>query len=109
VAGPARQAVGAGQRWAALLRAQVGGEIEISQRLKRFSTIVDKLRREPTMQLTTMEDIGGVRAILRNQALVDEVAPELRTQPRWKVRRVREYVTGRDLGPRPMLGEVSED
>jgi hypothetical protein len=27
-------------------------------------TIIDKLRREPTMKLTTMQDIGGVRAIL---------------------------------------------
>jgi putative GTP pyrophosphokinase len=36
----------------------------VAQRLKRLPTIIDKLRRHPNMQLTTMQDIGGVRAIL---------------------------------------------
>ncbi|MGH3991436.1 MAG: hypothetical protein ACRDSN_03120, partial [Pseudonocardiaceae bacterium] len=31
----------------------------VTQRLKRRATIIDKLCREPTMALTTMEDIGG--------------------------------------------------
>ena len=30
-----------------------------AQRLKRMPTIIDKLRRYPTMQLTEMQDIGG--------------------------------------------------
>ncbi len=34
------------------------------QRLKRLPTIVDKLVRFPSMQLSTMQDIGGLRAIL---------------------------------------------
>lgn len=38
-------------------------EIEVSQRLKRVPTIVDKLVGEPTMQLATMQDIGGCRAV----------------------------------------------
>jgi ppGpp synthetase/RelA/SpoT-type nucleotidyltranferase len=79
---------------------KVGAEPNVTQRLKRFSTIVDKLRREPTMQLTTMEDIGGVRAVLPTQEQVDAVAHELRTQPRWTVRRVREYIAGRAPGPK---------
>jgi len=37
-----------------------------AQRLKRMPTIIDKLRRYPAMKLTTMQDIGGVRAILAN-------------------------------------------
>jgi len=37
-----------------------------AQRLKRMPTIIDKLRRHPTMKLTTMQDIGGLRAILGN-------------------------------------------
>jgi putative GTP pyrophosphokinase len=41
-----------------------GYQVEVSQRLKRFPTILDKLRREPTMQLSTMQDIGGCRAVL---------------------------------------------
>jgi ppGpp synthetase/RelA/SpoT-type nucleotidyltranferase len=45
-------------------------EVEVSQRLKRVPTIVDKLRREPTMQLASMQDIGGCRAVLGS---IDEV------------------------------------
>jgi len=46
------------------LRSVVGTEgctVEVTQRLKRVPTIVDKLRREPTMQLASMQDIGGCR------------------------------------------------
>ncbi|TDL01546.1 hypothetical protein EI067_00400 [Mycobacterium paragordonae] len=41
-------------------------QIEVSQRLKRIPTIVDKLRREPKMMLGRMADIGGCRAVLRD-------------------------------------------
>jgi putative GTP pyrophosphokinase len=41
-----------------------GCRIEVSQRLKRLNTIIDKLVREPTMALSTMQDIGGCRAVL---------------------------------------------
>lgn len=43
-----------------------GLPIEVSQRLKRLPTIADKLTREPTMQLATMQDIGGSRAVFDN-------------------------------------------
>ena len=49
------------------LRSMVKSEkctVEVSQRLKRLPTIVGKLVREPTMQLSTMQDIGGCRAVL---------------------------------------------
>jgi putative GTP pyrophosphokinase len=39
-------------------------ELQVSQRLKRMTTILDKLVREPTMQLASMQDIGGCRAVL---------------------------------------------
>lgn len=39
------------------------GEVQIAQRHKRRPTIVDKLLREPSMQLSTMHDIAGCRAI----------------------------------------------
>lgn len=45
-------------------------EVEVSQRLKKAMTIIDKLVREPTMQLANMQDIGGCRAVLNS---VDEV------------------------------------
>jgi putative GTP pyrophosphokinase len=47
-----------------------GCRVEVTQRLKRVPTIIDKLGREPTMQLATMQDIGGCRAVLGS---VDDV------------------------------------
>lgn len=38
----------------------------IAQRLKRMPSIVTKLQRFPAMQLDRMQDIGGVRIILKN-------------------------------------------
>lgn len=38
--------------------------VDVSQRLKRAPTIVDKLEREPTLSLARMQDIGGCRAVL---------------------------------------------
>ena len=46
--------------------------VEVSQRLKRVPTIIDKLTREPTMQLANMQDIGGCRSVLDS---IDEVRP----------------------------------
>lgn len=47
-----------------------GCKVEVSQRLKRMSTILDKIRREPTMAVGNMQDVGGCRAVLDS---VDEV------------------------------------
>jgi len=47
-----------------------GCQVEVSQRLKRLRTIVDKLMRHPNMGLTTMQDIGGCRAVLKS---IDEI------------------------------------
>jgi ppGpp synthetase/RelA/SpoT-type nucleotidyltranferase len=76
-----------------------GVESEITQRLKRFSTILDKLQREPRMVLSRMEDIGGVRAILPHQDQIDAIVRDLESQPRWTIRRKREYIEGRE-GPK---------
>jgi putative GTP pyrophosphokinase len=68
-----------------------GCEVEVSQRLKRIPTIIDKLRREPTMGLETMADIGGCRAVLNS---IDEIR---RVEARVKHRRppvnYHDYVT----------------
>lgn len=53
--------------------AKVGKKIIVARRLKRLSTIIDKLER-PTLdgettngiRLTRMQDIGGCRAIVKN-------------------------------------------
>jgi len=42
--------------------------------MKQLTTIVEKLRRHPTMNLDRMQDIAGCRAILPTFASVDRVA-----------------------------------
>lgn len=37
---------------------------EVTQRLKRRQTILDKIQREPTLDLSRMQDIGGCRAVV---------------------------------------------
>ncbi len=64
--------------------------MSVAQRLKKFPTILDKLSKYPTMRLTEMEDIGGVRAVLPTQEAADEVSRRLRKN--WKVHRYRDYV-----------------
>jgi len=54
------------------------GDPIVAQRLKRMPTIIDKLRRFPAMQLTTMQDIGGVRAVLKTVTQVYKLADEYR-------------------------------
>lgn len=46
-------------------RARTAGvEAEITQRLKRRQTILEKVQREPTLDLSRMQDIGGCRAVV---------------------------------------------
>lgn len=45
----------------------------IAQRLKRLPSIAIKLRDNPNMKLSQMQDMGGCRAILRNMAQVDRL------------------------------------
>lgn len=68
-----------------------GCRVEVSQRLKRFFTIVDKLSREPNLPLSSMQDIGGVRAVLDS---VDEIRRvESRLRHRRPVVHTSDYVT----------------
>ncbi len=49
-----------------VVRTELCSRVEVSQRLKRAPTIVDKLARESTLSLPRMQDIGGCRAVLRS-------------------------------------------
>lgn len=42
----------------------------VAQRLKRRATIIHKLGRHPNIQLTTMQDVGGCRAVLPDRESV---------------------------------------
>ena len=48
----------------------------VAQRLKRMPTIIDKLRRYSAMQLTTMQDIAGIRAILSTVTQAEKLTEE---------------------------------
>ncbi len=61
-----------------------------AQRLKRLTTIIDKLEREPKMQVTQMQDVAGVRALLPSLTHLYAVSRRLRKT--WTVIRVRDYV-----------------
>lgn len=45
----------------------------VGQRLKRAPSVIAKLQRFPSMRLTQMQDIAGLRAILGNQSKVDRL------------------------------------
>lgn len=45
----------------------------VAQRLKRFSSAMNKLVREPQMKLSQMQDLGGCRAILSDVGAVDRL------------------------------------
>lgn len=64
----------------------------VTQRLKKQSTILDKLNRLPRMELCQMADIGGVRVVLPSQAAVDDVLRRVRKNWRPDIERVRDYV-----------------
>lgn len=51
----------------------------VAQRLKRLSSIAIKLRNEPKMQLSQMQDIGGCRAVVRNWYSVIRLLAAYRT------------------------------
>ncbi len=59
---------------------RVEGDALVAQRLKRFSSVMDKLAREPNMKLSQMQDLGGCRAIMSSVRAVDELAAIYRAQ-----------------------------
>jgi putative GTP pyrophosphokinase len=69
---------------------RIGDRTEVAQRLKRWTTIIDKLAREPKMQVTQMQDIGGVRALLPSLPHLHAVSRRLRKT--WTIVRVRDYI-----------------
>ncbi len=62
----------------------------VAQRLKRMPTILAKLGRQPTMDITRMQDIGGCRAVLPNATTVRAVLDEIGGH--WNVTNVYNYV-----------------
>lgn len=53
--------------------------VVLARRLKRIESIQIKLRRFKTMRLSTLQDVAGVRAILKNEQLLLSVFGKLRS------------------------------
>ena len=66
----------------------------VAQRLKRMSTIIDKLKRYPQMKLTRMQDIGGVRAVMNSINDVYELAKDYKDKSRFihKLTSEKDYI-----------------
>ena len=81
-----------------------GFDLDVSRRLKRLPTIEDKLRRLPDMDLSTMQDIGGCRAVLDTQEQVRRVLERFCANSRRRNQRpnkIKDYVAEpRDSGYR---------
>ena len=72
-----------------------GLDLDASRRLKRLPTIEDKLRRLPTMDLSSMQDIGGCRAVLDTQGQVQRVVARFCANSRRRNQRldkIKDYV-----------------
>jgi ppGpp synthetase/RelA/SpoT-type nucleotidyltranferase len=68
-----------------------GDPLPVAQRLKRQVQIINKLARLDSMQLWTMGDIGGCRAVLPSRGEVDGVLRRIRKQ-KWALHgRIRDY------------------
>lgn len=70
-----------------------GDEALVAQRLKRLSSIEDKLRRFPRMRLSRVQDIGGCRAVLPSAADVRDVVRTFeRSRARHELLRTSDYL-----------------
>ncbi|HUR86342.1 MAG TPA: hypothetical protein VMY78_13455 [Solirubrobacteraceae bacterium] len=72
--------------------------IVVGQRLKRLTTIADKLCRQPKMQLSRMHDVGGCRAVVNSEAEIREIVTHVRR--RWDCVRFYDYIAE----PKPHSG-----
>lgn len=57
-----------------------GSDFIISRRIKRMPSIINKLRRFPSMQLDRIQDLGGVRVVLSTSKQVNTLAEHLKNQ-----------------------------
>ena len=66
----------------------------VVRRLKRIPSIIDKLKRFPGMQVTTMADIGGIRIITKNIKTVQDIKNHIvKGRTRSKLIGERDYLT----------------
>ena len=73
---------------------EVNKQAIVVRRLKRIPSIIAKLKREPTMDITRMGDIGGIRIILENVSQVHRLKENLlRSSTKNKLKHQKDYIT----------------
>jgi GTP pyrophosphokinase len=84
------------------------GAVDVTQRLKKRDTIIDKLERFENMDLTQMHDIGGVRARLPSLEALQATSRRLRKT--WQVKKTRDYIEKpKDTGYRAIHHDVKKN
>ena len=73
------------------LKVKKYGNAIVAQRLKRLPTIIDKLGRYPEMELSRMQDIGGVRGVVDAIWQVRELQAEYQDKTRFTHELAREH------------------
>ena len=72
---------------------RIDGNAITAQRLKRLESVVRKLYRQQTLQMSQMQDIGGCRAVLSNMSRVNMLRFMYETNPlRHRLARTRDYI-----------------
>jgi len=74
----------------------VDNDAIVAQRLKRMPSIISKLRRQPGMQLSRMQDIGGLRAVVASLKQVTKLEKDYRAsrfQHELVLSQCRDYIT----------------
>lgn len=71
----------------------VTSDVVVARRLKRLPTVLDKLERQPHMNVTTMQDLGGCRVVLWSVEEVYELVRSLEAaKPQSKITRIKDYI-----------------
>ena len=73
---------------------QIDKGAEVVQRLKRAPSVISKLRRFRDMQLSRMQDLGGCRAIVRDDGKIATIREEYtKSRDRHELATERDYIT----------------
>jgi ppGpp synthetase/RelA/SpoT-type nucleotidyltranferase len=92
-----------------MVRSESAAEL-VAQRLKRLPRIVRKLHRMENSNLARLEDIGGVRAILRDGPELERVRTRIRKRWAVSISRERDYIQEpKDMGYRAVHFVVRRD
>lgn len=92
------------------LAPHVDGDAEITSRLKRLPTIIDKLSRLPKTDLSRMYDIGGCRAVMTDLGRLDRLRAQVEDAWGSSLRKEIDYIAKpRESGYRAVHLIVVED